>query len=130
MSVEDTSDRGAGIETELVAADERRRRIGEPRRLDDADELLRADERERIERPRLRARAGSGGSREATDPPVGAHGAARLRSASARSRSAGCARCLAEDDDEPEVRVVERVEPVVERAAERREQADVVRAGG
>ena len=42
--VEDTSDRGAGIETELVAADERRRRIGEPRRLDHADELRRADE--------------------------------------------------------------------------------------
>ena len=35
---------------------------------------------------------------------------------------------FAEDDDEPEVRIVERVEPVVERAAERLEQADVVEA--
>ena len=50
---EDTSDLRARLETQLVATDERSRRIGETSRLDDADELERTDERERVEGPRL-----------------------------------------------------------------------------
>ena len=55
--VEDTSDLGAGLDTQLVAAHERRRGIGATRSLHDSDELLRADECQRVERPRLRLTA-------------------------------------------------------------------------
>ncbi len=73
--VEDTSDLGAGLETELVATHERRGRIGAPRGLDDAHELLRADVGERVERPRLRLRDGSDESRAATGRRADARGA-------------------------------------------------------
>ena len=51
--VEDTSDRGAGLDPELVPADERRGRLGEPCGLHDAVQLRGAEVRERIERPGL-----------------------------------------------------------------------------
>jgi hypothetical protein len=79
--VEDTSDLGTGLEPELVAADERRGRVGLPRRLHCADELLRSDVCERVEGPRLRLPTEAVNGRAATSPPACARDGAPRRSA-------------------------------------------------
>ena len=80
---------------------------------------------ERIERP------GLGGSAEAMDRARRrilrpARTLERTRIALQLVRDRQARQVLAEDDHEPEVRVVERVEPVVERPPERLERSDVV----
>ena len=125
--VEDTSDLGAGLDSQLVAAHERRLGIGATRSLHDSDELLRADECQRVERPRLRLAA------EAVDCArrwvVGLPRAPECaRVALELVRDGEPSEVLAEGDDESEVGIVERVEALVESAAERLEQADLVQA--
>ena len=125
--VEDTSDLGAGLDPQLVAAHERRRGIGATRSLHDSDELLRADERQRVERPWLRLTA------EAVDCArrwvVGLPRAPECaRVALELVRDGKPSEVLAEGDHESEVGIVERVEALVESAAERLEQADLVQA--
>ena len=88
----------------------------------------RAEERERLERPGLgRAAEAVDRARRVVRGRLGPR-AACARTAAARSRSAGARASVAEDRDEPELgRVVApAVAELVERAAERREQPELV----
>ncbi len=121
---EDTSDLRAGRQTELVPSHERLGRIGPASLLDFPRELGRTDERERIERPRLRrATKAMDRTRRLVLGPACTQ--QRCGISAEIPRDGERTKPLAKDDDEPEVRIVQRVERSVERPAERLEQPEL-----
>src|SRR5919201_2828946 len=122
---EQPADLRPGRQPELVSAQERLVRVAHARLQDGGRELLRADERERLERPRL------GDAAESEDPARRVVGWALGREQAARVpaelvRHGKPPRPLAKDRHQAVVGRVETVEPLVDPAAERLEYAEHV----
>src|SRR5581483_8246036 len=123
--LEEPADLGPRRDPELVAAEQRLRRLSRAGLANRAGELVCAEEGERLERPRLRRAA------EPVDlprRPVARRGRAqeRVREAAQLVRDRQPAQTLAERGGKPEPRRVERAQARRERRAERLEQPELV----
>src|SRR5919204_433462 len=110
---------------ELVPAQERLVRIAHPRLQHRVRKLLRVDERERLERPRLgRAAEAEDRPRRVVRRPLRPEQAAPVPAELVRDGQP--AQAVAEDRNQPVFGRVDAVEPVVDPPAERLEQAQIV----